>query len=176
MPGSRTAAAGGRNAGSLRRTATSWLSLLVLLVAGVGWIYLELNGGIDTFSADGISGDRPSGSSKGQNVLVIGSDSRSGVNSELGGGTATASSQDNTSTVIEYAPGLRDGAETAARLFDGARTTASDTAVIQVILGSSFARNQSVAPGAPAHSAGAPTVADGMRSADDDPCADLSYG
>ncbi|MFJ2271549.1 LCP family protein [Streptomyces sp. NPDC087849] len=90
--------------------------------------------------------------------------------------TATASSQDHTSTVIEYAPGLRDEAETTARLFAGARTTPSGTAGIQVILGSTFARNPSVAPGAPAHSAVAPAVADGVRSADDDPCADLSYG
>jgi LCP family protein required for cell wall assembly len=62
------------------------LSLLVLATAGVGWVYLTLSGNIDTFSADGISDNRPEGSTKGQNVLVIGSDARTEGNSELGGG------------------------------------------------------------------------------------------
>ncbi|MFI9626545.1 LCP family protein [Streptomyces sp. NPDC052042] len=70
------------------------LSFLVLLVSGTGWVYLKLNGGIDTFSADGISGDRPPGASLGQNVLVIGSDSRAGSNSQLGGGTGTVGRSD----------------------------------------------------------------------------------
>ncbi|WP_405722078.1 LCP family protein [Streptomyces sp. NBC_00046] len=90
--------------------------------------------------------------------------------------TATASSQDHTSTVIEYGTGLRDEAETTARLFAGARTTASGTAGIQVILGSSYAQNPSASPGAPTPSTVPSTVADEARSADDDPCADLSYG
>lgn len=90
--------------------------------------------------------------------------------------TATASSQNYASTVIEYGPGLRDQAETTARFFAGARTTASDTTGIQVILGTSYARNPSAEPGTPAPSTVPSTVADGARSADDDPCADLSYG
>ncbi|WP_229866974.1 LCP family protein [Streptomyces gelaticus] len=90
--------------------------------------------------------------------------------------TATASRQDHTATVIEYGPGLRDEAETTARLFAGARTVASPTAGIQVILGSSYAQNPSADPGAPAPSTVPSTVADEARSADDDPCADLSYG
>ncbi|MFE6495514.1 LCP family protein [Streptomyces sp. NPDC057748] len=90
--------------------------------------------------------------------------------------TATASSQDHTSTVIEYGPGLRDEAETTAQLFAGARTTASGTAGIQVILGSSYAQNPSAPPDAPTPSTVPSNVADEARSADDDPCADLSYG
>ncbi|MFF2410456.1 LCP family protein [Streptomyces sp. NPDC058092] len=63
------------------------LSLLVLVTAGAGWIYLRLGGNIETFSSDGISDDRPDASaSKGENVLVIGSDARTGGNSDLGGG------------------------------------------------------------------------------------------
>jgi len=85
----------GRSRGSrLRRTAVTGLSFLVLLVSGIGWVYLELNGGIDTFSADGISGDRPPSTSKGENVLVIGSDSRAGANRELGGGSGTVGRSD----------------------------------------------------------------------------------
>ncbi|MFE4538228.1 LCP family protein [Streptomyces scopuliridis] len=63
------------------------LSLVVLAAAGAGWIYLKLSGNIDTFSAGGLSDNRPTGTSKGQNVLVIGSDARTGGNSELGGGS-----------------------------------------------------------------------------------------
>ena len=46
-------------------------------MAGLGWIYLKLNGNINTFDAGGLSTNRPDpGSSKGENVLVIGSDPR----------------------------------------------------------------------------------------------------
>lgn len=84
--------AGGRRRRSgrgsrLRLTLGIALSLVVLASAGVGWIYLKLTGNIDTFSAGGLSDNRPSGTSKGQNVLVIGSDARTGGNSELGGGS-----------------------------------------------------------------------------------------
>ncbi|WP_069812761.1 LCP family protein [Streptomyces sp. TP-A0874] len=69
-----------------RTAAAIAISTTVLLTAGVGWVYLRLNGNITTFDADGISGDRPPSGEGGQNVLVIGSDSRSGGNGELGGG------------------------------------------------------------------------------------------
>ncbi|GAA2348424.1 LCP family protein [Streptomyces violaceusniger] len=69
-----------------RIALTIALSLLVLVAAGAGWVYWQLNGNISTFDADGISGDRPDDLSKGRNVLVIGSDARTGGNSDLGGG------------------------------------------------------------------------------------------
>lgn len=56
------------------------------MTAGAGWVYLKISGNIDTFGADGISDDRPAATTDGQNVLVIGSDARTGGNSELGGG------------------------------------------------------------------------------------------
>ncbi|MEU8588500.1 LCP family protein [Streptomyces sp. NPDC048664] len=78
----------GRIRGRRARLAlTLCLSLLILVTAGAGWIYLRLNGNIDTFDAGGLSDDRPpAGSSKGENVLVIGSDARTDGNSALGGG------------------------------------------------------------------------------------------
>ncbi|MFD5062365.1 LCP family protein [Streptomyces sp. NPDC058394] len=94
MTGSHKVAAGLQRGSRARRTATMGLSFLVLLIAGVGWGYLKLTGQIDTFSADGISGDRPPSSSNGQNVLVIGSDSRSGANRKLGGGKDTVGRSD----------------------------------------------------------------------------------
>ena len=73
----------------LRVALAACVSLLVLAGAGVGWIYLKLNGNINTFDAGGLSDNRPPvGSSKGENVLVIGSDARVGGNSALGGGDA----------------------------------------------------------------------------------------
>ncbi|MBB5117040.1 transcriptional regulator [Streptomyces eurocidicus] len=70
----------------MRIPAVVLVSLLMLLTAGAGWVYLKLNGNISTFDADGLSDDRPGAGAAGQNVLVIGSDSRSGGNSGLGGG------------------------------------------------------------------------------------------
>ncbi|MCU8593677.1 LCP family protein [Streptomyces sp. A13(2022)] len=76
-----------RRRGRLRPALAISLSLIVLVTAGAGWLYLRLTGNIDTFSADGISDDRPdAAASKGENVLVIGSDARTGGNSDLGGG------------------------------------------------------------------------------------------
>ncbi|MGW4698738.1 LCP family protein [Streptomyces sp. NPDC004285] len=75
-----------RRRGRAGRLLVTALALLVLATAGVGWVYLKLNGDISTFGADGLSDDRPAGSDKGQNVLVIGSDTRTGGNSDLGGG------------------------------------------------------------------------------------------
>ncbi|MFI9719223.1 LCP family protein [Streptomyces sp. NPDC052396] len=62
------------------------VSFLVLLTAGAGWIWFELNGNINTFDAGGLSKNRPGASAAGKNVLVIGSDSRAGDNKKLGGG------------------------------------------------------------------------------------------
>ncbi|GGX91237.1 hypothetical protein GCM10010324_41350 [Streptomyces hiroshimensis] len=69
------------------RTATLVvMAFVVLLAAGAGWLWLRLNGNISTFDADGLSKNRPGAGVAGQNVLVIGSDSRAGGNSGLGGG------------------------------------------------------------------------------------------
>ncbi|MFD8145322.1 LCP family protein [Streptomyces sp. NPDC059708] len=88
--GGHASAASGARGGSPRRsragrTAVSALAALVLVTGGGGWLYLKLNGDIRVFGADGVSDDRPA-SSKGQNVLVIGSDARTDGNSALGGG------------------------------------------------------------------------------------------
>ncbi len=79
---------GGRGPGHrIRVVLTVCVSLLVLVTAGAGWIYLKLNGDINTFDAGGLSDNRPAaGSSKGENVLVIGSDARTDGNNDLGGG------------------------------------------------------------------------------------------
>ncbi|MBT2384594.1 LCP family protein [Streptomyces sp. ISL-11] len=70
----------------VRTPAIVVVAFLVLLTTGAGWLYLKLNGNISTFDAGGLSDDRPGAGVAGQNVLVIGSDSRAGGNSGLGGG------------------------------------------------------------------------------------------
>ncbi|WP_432137002.1 LCP family protein [Streptomyces sp. bgisy154] len=71
----------------LRTALLVALAVAVLGAAGAGWIYLKLNGSIDTFDGDGLSRNRPeAGSSEGENVLVIGSDARTDGNDALGGG------------------------------------------------------------------------------------------
>ncbi|MEV1026354.1 LCP family protein [Streptomyces sp. NPDC050264] len=76
-----------RRRGRLRFGLAAGLAFLVLVTAGAGWVYLRLSGNIDTFGADGVSKNRPDAdASKGENVLVIGTDARTGGNSELGGG------------------------------------------------------------------------------------------
>ncbi|MFD5156993.1 LCP family protein [Streptomyces hawaiiensis] len=78
---------GRRRGRGVRTTLLAGLALLVLAAGGAGWLYLKLDGDISTFDSGGLSDNRPdSGSSKGENVLVIGSDSRTGGNNALGGG------------------------------------------------------------------------------------------
>ncbi|MFZ3561116.1 LCP family protein [Streptomyces sp. BH055] len=76
-----------RKRSRLRITLVTGLAMLVLITTGAGWLYLKLNGNIDTFGSDGLSRNRPDAdASKGENVLVIGTDARTGGNSDLGGG------------------------------------------------------------------------------------------
>ncbi|MEU1799592.1 LCP family protein [Streptomyces sp. NPDC019937] len=78
-------------------------SLVLLLAAGACWAYFELNGNISTFGANGLARDRPGAATAGQNVLVIGSDSRSGDNSALGGGTGEVGRSDTAFLLHVYA-------------------------------------------------------------------------
>ncbi|MFJ3659149.1 LCP family protein [Streptomyces sp. NPDC090119] len=76
------------------------LSLVVLGGAGAGWVYLKLNGNIQTFDAGGLSDNRPAGSSKGENVLLIGSDARTDGNAALGGGDKDGVGRSDTTLLL----------------------------------------------------------------------------
>ncbi|MEU6371872.1 LCP family protein [Streptomyces sp. NPDC046909] len=78
---------GRRRGRRIRLALLICLSVVVLATAGAGWLYLKLDGNINTFDSGGLSDHRPeAGSSKGENVLLIGSDARTGGNDKLGGG------------------------------------------------------------------------------------------
>ncbi|MFI9626323.1 LCP family protein [Streptomyces sp. NPDC052042] len=89
-----------RRRGRGRTLLAAAVSLLVLGTAGAGWVYTRLNGSINTFSADGVSDDRPPASTKGSNVLVIGSDARTSGNSALGGGDANDVGRSDTAFLL----------------------------------------------------------------------------
>ncbi|AWI29637.1 LytR family transcriptional regulator [Streptomyces tirandamycinicus] len=76
-------------------------AVLALVVAGVGWAYLRLDGSIATFGADGVAHDRPEqGSSGAMNVLVIGSDARVSGNAALGGGAKDDAGRSDTAFLL----------------------------------------------------------------------------
>ncbi|MFE3876173.1 LCP family protein [Kitasatospora sp. NPDC059146] len=92
-----------------------------------------------------------------------------------------AAGKARSTTVVEYGAGERSNAEAVAKLFPGASVQAGGTG-LSVVLGHDFAAaNPGPAagstPGAPAAPAPLPSSVSGTaRSADDDPCANVSYG
>ncbi|MYW01100.1 LytR C-terminal domain-containing protein, partial [Streptomyces sp. SID3343] len=100
--------------------------------------------------------------------------------------TATATSHEHVATIVRYGSGHKDRALAVARFFPGARLQPDSVSGVTVIVGRAFAsqapgpssaapsRTPSAVPSAPA--ALPSTVVDKVRSADDDPCSNLSYG
>ncbi|MBA2947664.1 LCP family protein [Streptomyces himalayensis] len=85
--------------GKRRKGRIILLTLLVLALAAGGtgyWLYSDLNGNIDGVDLDKALGDdRPEKlPTSGQNILVLGSDSRSGANASLGTGKASGARSD----------------------------------------------------------------------------------
>ncbi|MFE7562377.1 LCP family protein [Kitasatospora sp. NPDC057500] len=82
---------------------------LVLIAGTGGAIYFKLNGNIKTIDSDALSKDRPpeaqadSNGNKPVNILLIGSDSRGGSNSDLGGGDTEGARSDTTILLHVYA-------------------------------------------------------------------------
>ncbi|MET9615309.1 LCP family protein [Kitasatospora indigofera] len=110
--GGRAAGGGrGRKPKRNKKKYIAWTAAgaMVLIVAAGGALYLKLNGNIKTFDSDAISADRPpetqadANGNKPVNVLLIGSDSRSGNNSDLGGGDEGGARSDTTILLHVYA-------------------------------------------------------------------------
>ncbi|MFE4520433.1 LytR C-terminal domain-containing protein [Kitasatospora sp. NPDC056783] len=85
-------------------------------------------------------------------------------------------------TVVEYGTGERTAAEAVAKLFPGATVQPGGRGV-SVVLGHDFAAANPATATTPAPGGAATTpaplpssISGAARSADDDPCANLSYG
>ncbi|MFE6665264.1 LCP family protein [Streptomyces sp. NPDC057697] len=104
-----------RRRGRRRGLRIALAVLLVLLLAAGGtvyWLYSRLDGNITGVDIDKALGDdRPEKlPTSGQNLLVLGSDSRAGAeNRELGGGGAVAGARSDTAMVV-HVPEGRTGA------------------------------------------------------------------
>ncbi|WP_157537875.1 LCP family protein [Kitasatospora azatica] len=99
-------------------------------------------------------------------------------------GTANAAAQNHDTTVIQYSSAEAKAAQELAQLFPGATLEKSSSPGLSVILGKDYAAaNGGAAAGASgsggaASAAPAPlpsSISNNARSADDDPCANVSY-
>ncbi|WP_331454203.1 LytR C-terminal domain-containing protein [Streptomyces sp. FXJ1.172] len=81
--------------------------------------------------------------------------------------------EDRPVTLVRYGPGHQAEAETVARLFPGTQSQPTADPGVTVILGWT---NTTPPTQPPTPGPGLGSKADGTRSADDDPCSDLSYG
>ncbi|MFE6744405.1 LCP family protein [Kitasatospora purpeofusca] len=95
--------------GARRLIAWSVAGVMVVLAGAGGAVYYKLNGNLRSFDADAISPDRPPESAadahgnRPVNLLLIGSDSRAGKNSDLGGGDEAGARSDTTILLHVYA-------------------------------------------------------------------------
>jgi LCP family protein required for cell wall assembly len=96
-----------RRGRTLRVTLVVLAVLLSLVVAAAVVIFVRFDRGINTFSDSGLSKDRPPPTVKGQNILLIGSDSRSGTSAALGGDGSAVGRSDTTLFVHVYEGGRR---------------------------------------------------------------------
>ncbi|MEU0332531.1 LCP family protein [Streptomyces sp. NPDC006193] len=103
----RKARGTGRTA--LRATAWTAAGVVVLGGAGAGYLVFKLNGNLRSVDIDqALGGDRPTKIDNGsQNILVLGSDTRSGGNRKLGGGTDDGSARSDTAMIVHVHEGHR---------------------------------------------------------------------
>ncbi|MEU5798426.1 LCP family protein [Streptomyces sp. NPDC047813] len=116
QPGAQPPGRGGRgrrrkprSAGRKALLATAWTAagVLVLGGAGAGFLYFKLNGNLHSVDIDQVLGkNRPTKIDNGsENILVLGSDTRSGSNKKLGGGTDDGSARSDTAMIVHVYQG-----------------------------------------------------------------------
>lgn len=101
-----------RKTRSTRRKAllvTAWTAagVVVLGGTGVGYVYFKLNGNLKSLDINqALGADRPAKVDNGsENILVLGSDTRSGSNKKLGGGTDDGSARSDTAMIVHVYKG-----------------------------------------------------------------------
>ncbi|MGC0374877.1 LCP family protein [Streptomyces sp. SAI-229] len=106
-PGHRDEGRRSRGHRGLRAAAWAAAGIVALGGAGAGYVYLKLDGNIESLDIDRILGDdRPEEAGDGsENILVLGSDTRSGGNEELGGGPDGKSARSDTVMIVHVHEG-----------------------------------------------------------------------
>ncbi|MFG2604658.1 LCP family protein [Streptomyces sp. NPDC048514] len=88
---------------------TAWTAAGVVVLGGMGagYVYFKLNGNLKSVDIDqALGGDRPSKIDNGsENILVLGSDTRTGKNKKLGGGTDDGSARSDTAMIVHVYEG-----------------------------------------------------------------------
>ncbi|MDF3145856.1 MULTISPECIES: LCP family protein [unclassified Streptomyces] len=88
---------------------TAWTAagIVVLGGTGAGYLYFKLNGNLKSVDIDQALGtERPEKVDNGsENILVLGSDTRSGSNKDLGGGTDDGSARSDTAMIVHVYEG-----------------------------------------------------------------------
>ncbi|MFI1768075.1 LCP family protein [Streptomyces sp. NPDC020800] len=97
----------GKGRQALRITAWTAAGVVVLGGTGLGYVYFKLNGNIKSVDINqALGADRPTKVDNGsQNILVLGSDSRSGGNKKLGGGIDDGSARSDTAMIVHLYKG-----------------------------------------------------------------------
>jgi LCP family protein required for cell wall assembly len=92
---------------ALRAAVWSMAGVVVLGGAGLGYVYTQLNGNIQSIDIDHVLGSaRPADADDGsQDILVLGSDSRSGANRSLGGGADEGGARADTAMLVHVHKG-----------------------------------------------------------------------
>lgn len=87
--------------------AWSAAGIVVLGGTGAGVLYFKLNGNLTSVDIDqALGADRPEKADNGsQNILVLGSDTRSGGNKKLGGGTDDGTARSDTAMIVHVYKG-----------------------------------------------------------------------
>ena len=83
------------------------IALTVMLVAGALYGYVQYRDVLDGINTQTLKdlGNRPKQYKNALNILVIGSDSRSGKNEKIGGGSDVAGQRSDTVMVVHISPG-----------------------------------------------------------------------
>ncbi|MEU6319252.1 LCP family protein [Streptomyces sp. NPDC047009] len=97
----------GKGRRALLVTAWTAAGIVVLGGTGLGYVYFKLNGNIKSVDINqALGADRPTKVDNGsENILVLGSDSRSGSNKKLGGGTDDGSARSDTAMIVHLYKG-----------------------------------------------------------------------
>ncbi|MCC5479091.1 LCP family protein [Streptomyces sp. NPDC059680] len=97
----------GKGRKGVRVAAWTAAGVVVLAGTGAGYLYFRLNGNIRSVDIDqALGNDRPSKIDNGsENILVLGSDTRSGSNKKLGGGTDDGSARSDTAMIVHVYEG-----------------------------------------------------------------------